>query len=280
MRLERNETETTSWEVARCPAQPALRPYLLADPEGWAQSRGPASTQLREVPFPGVPLILNLGERWEIASNPDDRSAQHDSFLAGLHTRPSFVRGADRWACIEVRLTPLGMRRLLGMPMHEIANQVVSLADVLPGTAELEERLRDTASWTQRFDLVESFLLRGLADSQPTLPAVEWSWARLRRTGGGVTIRALADEIGWSHRRLISRFREQIGVAPKTFARLIRFDRAVTALRASAARGLAEVALECSYFDQAHMNREFRELAGTTPAQLVAATGASGAVTA
>jgi AraC-like DNA-binding protein len=232
------------------------------------------------VPFPGLPLVLNLGERWEVASTPDGRPAQHDSFLAGLHTRPSFVRGADRWACIELRLTPLGMRRLLGMPMHEIANRVVSLADALPESTELEERLHDSDSWAQRFDLVESFLLRRLADSQPPLSAVEWSWAHLRRTGGAVPIHVLAEEIGWSHRRLISRFREQIGVAPKTFARLIRFDRAVSALRASAARGLAEVAYECGYFDQAHMNREFRELAGTTPAQLVAATDASGAVAA
>jgi AraC-like DNA-binding protein len=280
VRVERNETETASWQVARRSGHPALRPYLLADPEGWTQSRGRASAQLREVPFPGVPLILNLGERWEVASTPDGRSAHHDSFLAGLHTRPSFVRGADRWACIELRLTPLGMRRLLGMPMQEIANRVVSLDDALTGSSELAERLHDSHSWAQRFDLVERFLLRRLADSEPPLPAVEWSWAHLRRTGGAVPIHALAEEIGWSHRRLISRFREQIGVAPKTFARLIRFDRAVSALRASAAHGLAGVACECGYFDQAHMNREFRELAGTTPAQLVAASDASGAVAA
>src|SRR5262249_39760639 len=156
----------------------------------------------------------NLGEQWDLASTPDGRSEQHDSFLAGLHTRPSFVRGTDRWACIELRLTPLGTRRLLGMPMHEIANRVVSLTDTLPGSAEPAERLHDLHSWPERFDLVESFLVRRLADSQPPLPAVAWSLAHLRRTGGGVPIHALADEIGWSHRRLISRFREQVGVAP------------------------------------------------------------------
>jgi AraC-like DNA-binding protein len=280
VRFERHETETACWEVACRPAHRALRPYLLAEPEGWAQLRGPSAATLREVPFPGVPLILNLGGPWEIASSPDDSAEAHDSFLAGLHTRPSFVRGTDRWACIELRLTPLGTHRLLGMPMHEIVNRAIPVAEALPGSAELAERLHDSQSWAHRFDLVEGFLLGRLADSVRPLPAVEWAWAHLRQTAGAVPIQTLANEIGWSHRRFISRFREQIGVAPKTFARLIRFDRAVSALRASAGRGLAEVALECGYFDQAHMNREFRALAGTTPARLVAATGASGAVAA
>ena len=164
--------------------------------------------------------------------------------------------------------------------MHEIANRTVALGDVFPRSDELIGRLNDAQSWAQRFDVVESFLLRRLADSAPPLPAVEWTWAHLRRTGGAVPIQTLADEIGWSHRRLIARFREQIGVAPKTFARVIRFDRAVSALRASGRRGIGEVAFECGYFDQAHMNREFRELAGTTPARFVAAMAESGAVAA
>lgn len=278
MRLETYETETSSVEVARRAAHPALRPYLLAEPEGWAQTRGRSTAELREVPFPGIPLILNLGAPWAIASA--DRSAfePHDSFLAGLHTRPTFVRGAERWACIELRLTPLGAHRVLGLPMHELENRTVPLDDVLANTGELTDRLRDARSWTQRFDLVESFLLRRLDRSGAPEPSLDWAWAHLRRTGGSIPIRALADDLGWSHRRLIVRFREQIGVAPKTFARLVRFDRAVSALRAG--RGLAETAFATGYFDQAHMTRDFRELAGTTPASFAAATLESGGIAA
>ncbi len=281
MHVDRHETETSSWEVARRPAHPALRPYILADPEGWAQTRG-QPMELREVPFPGVPLILNLADPWDVALDPNGsaRAERHDSFLAGLHTRPAFVRGAAGWACVELRLTPLGAHRLLGMPMDELANRTVALVDLMPGSGHLAERLRDAPSWDERLNLLEAFLLRRLADSTPTLPAVEWSWAHLRSTGGSVPIRALADEVGWSQRRLIARFREQIGVAPKTLARVIRFDRAVSALRSSSRPALAEVALDCGYFDQAHMNRDFRELAGTTPASFVAATLESGGVAA
>jgi transcriptional regulator GlxA family with amidase domain len=109
---------------------------------------------------------------------------------------------------------------------------------------------------------------------------VAWSWHRLRRTGGRASIGELAAELGWSHRRLIARFREQIGLAPKTVARVLRFDRAVATLGGSTCRGLAEIARDCGYFDQAHLNRDFRELAGTTPSLFLRSRLDSGGIAA
>jgi AraC-like DNA-binding protein len=230
------------------------------------------------VPFPGVPLILNLGSPWEIAG-PASGWERRDSFVGGMSAAPSVVSGAATWACIELRLTPLGAYRVLGWPMHELTNRAVPLEDMLPAADELTTRLRETPSWAERFDLVERFLERRLADSEPPSAAVEWSWERLRTTGGRVSIGELASELGWSHRRLIARFREHVGLAPKTAARVLRFDRAVTALRSSPDR-LVEVAFDCGYFDQAHLNRDFRELAGTTPTAFVGALTGSGGVAA
>jgi AraC-like DNA-binding protein len=275
--VARQETETASWTVARRAPSPALRPYLLGAVEGWEQAHGPSGV-LREVPFPGVPLILGLGGVWEV-EDPGARPEPRDSFVAGLHVAPSFARGPASWGCIELRLTPLGAHRFLGLPMQELANRTVALEDVLPRAEELTARLRDTASWAERFDLVEAFLARRLAESAPPSPGVEWSWQRLRLSGGRASIGSLASELGWSHRRLIARFREAIGLAPKTAARVLRFDRAVHALRTSPS-GLAEIALECGYFDQAHLNRDFRELAGTTPTAFAGSQRESGAVVA
>jgi AraC-like DNA-binding protein len=275
--VERRETEESCWTVARRVPAPALRPYLLQALEGWEQSRGPA-TLLREVPFPGVPLILNLGTPWEV-EDPGAQPERRDSFVAGMHAGASVVRGAPSWACIELRLTPLGAHRLVGMPMDELTNRTVPLEEVLPRADELTGRLHETASWCKRFDLVEAFLARRLADSVAPSPGVEWSWHRLRVTGGQASIGALASELGWSHRRLIARFREGIGLAPKTAARVLRFDRAVAALGASPGR-LVKIAFDCGYFDQAHMNRDFRELAGTTPTAFLDAQRESGAVAA
>jgi AraC-like DNA-binding protein len=190
-----------------------------------------------------------------------------------------FVRAVERsWSCIELRLTPVGVHRLVGRPMHELANRSVELEDLVPGARPVTAQLREAQTWEERFDLVDEFLLRRLADSPRPSPEVEWSWHQLRRTNGRMPIGGLATELGWSHRRLIARFREQIGLAPKAVARVMRFDRAVRALRSSATSGLAEIAYECGYFDQAHLNRDFRELAGTTPTAFAASSLESGGV--
>jgi len=264
-------------QIERHVPSPALRPFLSGRIEAWTQPDG-SLARLRELPFPGVPLILGLESAWEI-EGPVARERE-ESFLAGLHDGPAFVRPVSRsWCCIELRLTPTAAHRLLGMPMHELTNQTVPLAEVLPEARELIDRLREQTSWQQRFALVEQALLRRLRDAPEPTREVEWSWHELRRTAGGAGIADLAQEVGWSHRRLIARFREQIGLGPKAVARVLRFDRAVQALR-SPARGLAEVAYDCGYFDQAHMNRDFRALGGTTPASFRASLLDSGGVAA
>lgn len=269
MEVERRETEHARWTVARRAPTPALRPFLLTQLEGWEHSGGAVGV-LREVPFPGVPLIFDLGAGWDVADPFEPEFARRHAFVAGMHAAPSLVRAASpSWLCIELRLTPLAAGRVLGLPMHELTNRAVDLEDVVPEAPELLARLQDASSWSSRFDLVEDFLARRLDVSAAPPPGVEWSWARLRRSGGGASIGALASELGWSHRRLIARFREHIGLAPKTVARVLRFDRAAEALRSPEPVSIADVAFSCGYFDQAHLTRDFGELAGTTPAAFV-----------
>jgi AraC-like DNA-binding protein len=271
VRVERHETKTSAWELARRDASPGLRPYLGRALEGWAQTRGIAP-HFREVPFPGVPLILSVASPWVVGGR------RLESFVAGLSTSPTIVQGREQWSCVELRLTPLGAYRLLGVAMSDLVDESVELEEVVPQVRELEERLHESLAWADRFDLVERFFLRRLADSRAPDPGVEWSWNRLRVTRGRAPIRGLVEELGWSHRRLVSRFREQVGLSPKRVARVIRFDHAVAALRNGG--DLAEIAYECGYADQAHLNREFGVLAGTTPTALRAAGLESGGLAA
>jgi AraC-like DNA-binding protein len=92
--------------------------------------------------------------------------------------------------------------------------------------------------------------------------------SRLWQSGGRARIESLATEIGCSRRYLHARFREQVGLAPKTVARLIRFGAVRRRIERTPARW-ADVAYDCGYADQAHLNRDFRELAGTTPTDFV-----------
>jgi AraC-like DNA-binding protein len=259
--LERHERDGLRWEVARRLPAPAIRPLLGQALEGWTwEGRGAARS--RELPFPGVPLILNLGGSWRV------EDTNLDSFLAGLHTRPTTVVGGQRFSCLELRLTPIGTRRLLGMPLHELTNRSVPLEELLPGVETLTARLRDVPGWDARFDLVESFLGRRLEGSTPPPRELEWAWRQLMLSGGRVRVRALAHELGWSPRRLINRFRDYVGLPPKAAARVIRFDRAVTAL-SSGTPQIAEVAAACGYADQAHLAREVKSLTGVSLGVLV-----------
>ena len=98
-------------------------------------------------------------------------------------------------------------------------------------------------------------------------------------SGGGVAVGVLAAEIGWSRRHLAVRFRREFGLPPKTAARLLRFQRAYATLgrglltrsaTTTGPDGWAERAVRFGYYDQAHLIRDFREFAGTTPAALAA----------
>ena len=106
-------------------------------------------------------------------------------------------------------------------------------------------------------------------------PEVGWAWQRLLAAGGAVRMSALAAETGWSGRYLTSRFRAEIGLTPKAAARVIRFSRARQLLvrnltEANSEYRLADLAVTCGYFDQAHLAREFRSLAGCPPSQWLA----------
>jgi len=96
------------------------------------------------------------------------------------------------------------------------------------------------------------------------------AWHRLVASGGRVSIGAIVGEVGCSQRHLIAQFREETGLSPKTLARVLRFGRAIRAIKSGGGARLSEIALDCGYYDQAHFSRDFREFAGVTPSELIA----------
>jgi AraC-like DNA-binding protein len=161
---------------------------------------------------------------------------------------------------------------LLGVPMSELSEIVVPLDDVLGAEASLlVEQLFLAGDWRRRFELLDSFLVARLegARKRPSPDAV-WAWQRLVETAGKLPVERLAAELSCSRRHLTRRFREQIGPAPKAAARILRFQSAARQLAVDDGRRFADIAHDCGYFDQAHLNRDFRELSGTTPGAFLA----------
>jgi transcriptional regulator GlxA family with amidase domain len=104
--------------------------------------------------------------------------------------------------------------------------------------------------------------------AQKPTPVVAWAWRELRASDGRARIAHLVREANISHRHLVRRFHDEIGMTPKAVARLLRFEHSIRLLRQG--RPLAQVASEGGYCDQAHLHREFRTLAGRTPGTMMA----------
>jgi AraC-like DNA-binding protein len=101
--------------------------------------------------------------------------------------------------------------------------------------------------------------------------AVAWAVAQLDASGGTAPIAALRERMGLSKTRLVEGFRDQVGLTPKLYGRIVRFHRVLGQLQAAGPARLTDVALDAQYYDQAHMNAEFRALGGVTPRTFLAA---------
>lgn len=264
----RSTGRTASTELRSSPS-PALRVAVI-EYVGYADSR-PAPEAHREHPSALVPLVVDLGAGWRVGSPAAGHRAAHlRAFAAGMHDAFALVEPAGPVLGVQVDLTPTGARRLLGVPMHELRNATVALDDLLgPEAAELAERLAGAAGWPERFSIMGAVLERRLLRAPPVVAEIEWAWRQLDLSRGTVTVQSLAHELGWSRKRLIVRFRDAIGLTPKTAARVLRFQALRARVAAAATRpSWAGLAVDCGYADQSHMIREVRRLTGLKPTQL------------
>ena len=271
-RLTRHEHELGVWERARRLPAPLLRDVLSRELLGYRHSRLSFSAWL-EPPRPELTLMIDLE-----GSITADGLELPDAWVGGLGDVPTVVGVGETYGSIDLKLQPLGAYRLLGLPLSELTGATVSLADVFGAEAvQLGDRLRESVDWDARFDMLEAFLARRVQSGPTVHPAVAWAWGRLRATGGRTRVDQLAAELGCSRRYLHTRFREQVGVGPKAAARLLRFEHVRRRIERDPPRW-AEVAAAAGYADQSHLNREFRQFAGTTPTDFVARLIPSGGV--
>jgi transcriptional regulator GlxA family with amidase domain len=174
---------------------------------------------------------------------------------------------------VLVELSPLGAYALFGVPIHELTNVVADLTVILGRAGErIIEQLAKAPGWRNQCALLDRALTARAAAGPTPAPQVAHALRRLQRTAGRIPIATLAGEVGWSRRHLLTRFREQIGLPPATAARVIRFQRAARMLQQPDRPSLAEIAQRSGYWDQSHLNREFRALAEATPTELIVAT--------
>ncbi|MDA9528267.1 MULTISPECIES: helix-turn-helix domain-containing protein [unclassified Bradyrhizobium] len=254
---------STAPEVIRRPV-PAHMAHVVSSISCYRE-RGLGLTNFRHAAPLALPLLISLGSPFRIALGRDpDRADTQPSFAAGLFPGPVQIESDGRAICIQVDFTPLGAYRFYGGAVPDLTARMVDIRDLLGRDGrELGERVAEAEGWQQRLEIIETFVLeRTVNEPSPAIAAaIGWLW----RSAGAARISEIATDIGWSRKHLSRRFQNEIGVSPKTLARMLRFHRACELARSGSACGWAGIALEAGFADQAHLAREFREFSGERP---------------
>jgi AraC-like DNA-binding protein len=249
-------------EVAR-PAGPGTAGATMAG----FRSRADVDVDLLAVPPPVVMLAIEFGADDLVVADAAGRQ-RRGSIATGLAPGPVRAR-ASALSVVQVRLSPVAAQAVLGVPPGELSGAVVALDDLWgPDVARIQERLHAATTWADRFAIVDAALARRRAEHSVVSPEVLVAWRRIVAGRGRVRVDGLADELGWSRKRLWSRFRAQVGLSPKRAAELVRFD--LAAHRLAAGESPARVAADAGYADQSHLHREVRGFAGITPGAVAA----------
>ncbi|MGW7102494.1 helix-turn-helix domain-containing protein [Streptomyces sp. NPDC054838] len=221
---------------------------------------------LRMVPHPAVTLLLEFGAGSPVLDCAAGRQ-QRGSMVAGpgLGSGGAVRARGENVECVQVRLSPVIARAVLGVSPADLDGAVVPLDELWGRQAfRIRERLGEVPAWQDRFALTDALLTRRYEAGPPVDPEVAWAWRRIVASRGLVRVDGLAAEAGWSRKRLWSRFRSQLGLPPKRAVKLVRFDHA--AHRLVAGEGAARVAADAGYADQSHLHRDVMAFTGATPA--------------
>ncbi|HSK81432.1 MAG TPA: helix-turn-helix domain-containing protein [Thermoanaerobaculia bacterium] len=236
----------------------------------WLCSDAPPHDRERILPSGTIELVVNLREdeiRIYDPSHPDRSTRFSGAVVSGTYSRFFVIDPLQHASILGVHFKPGGAFPFLGAPAGELADFHVDLEDLWGAPArELRERLCAAATPAERFFLLEKALLSRLGHPLERHGAVPVALDALEPAGEVVRVRDVARRVGLSQRRFIQVFAAEVGLTPKLYHRVRRFQRARARVRKDAAPDWARLAVDCGYFDQSHLIRDFLAFSGLSPA--------------
>lgn len=224
----------------------------------------------RILPNGAVELVINLSDDEIRIYDPSDAARPwrySGAVVAGPYRDVFLVEPIERASIIGVHFRPGRAATVLGVPASELAHAHVDLENVWGlKAAELRERLWAAATPAKRFAVLKEALIGRLRRSPPQHGAIPFALDAFERADAAVKVRDVARRVGLSQRRFIQIFTAEVGLTPKVYGRVRRFQRARELVRTATHPDWAAVAVACGYFDQSHLIRDFGEFAGFSPA--------------
>ena len=254
------------WEIVEADPVPGLTGAVHR--YGWWSEETSSFDTRRELASTTGVFIVNLGSDLEIvdAAGTLHHLGTGQGFVGGMARATSLSRSTGVMEGVHVHAPLSTLGRIAGVPPAELGDRVVPLDD-LAGRAvrSLGARLQEAADRETLWGMLDDFIADRLSATKPEDPATTYLLARL---SSGWRVGALADELGWSRKRLARHVRERIGMEPRAFAGLARFERFAGLIKAQPDTPLAAVAFDAGYADQAHLTREVVRYAQITPGEL------------
>jgi AraC-like DNA-binding protein len=235
----------------------------------WLCSDAPPHPRERILPSGTIELVINLGDD-EIRVYDPSQAARPRRYSGAVVSGPYrscfLIDPRQHASIIGVHFRPGRAVPLLGVPACELADAHLDLESLWgPTAAELRERLCTAATPAKRFAVLEEVLLGRLRRRPPRHGAIPIALDALEQADTAVRIRDLAARVGLSQRRFIQLFAAEVGMTPKLYGRVRRFQRARELVRKAAEPDWAAVAVSCGFFDQSHLIRDFGEFSGLSP---------------
>lgn len=237
----------------------------------WLLSDAPTHSLERIFPSGTLELVINLNEdEIRIHNGASDGPCARFSgvVVSGAYGRPFVIDTADQALTMGVHFRPGGAAPFLAAPADELRDAHVDVRNFWgPAAADLRERLCGALTHPQRFRLLEDALIRRAPHAPSGHPAIGFAIGALQR---GARVQEVAREVGISHRRLIEVFAREVGMTPKLFSRVSRFQSVLLRARRPSGGDWGQLALECGYFDQSHLIRDFLAFSGFSPTTYLA----------
>jgi AraC-like DNA-binding protein len=229
-------------------------------------TRAPQIPHTRERILPNgcVQIIINLARDF-ILDCPEDGTPQRiaPALVVGARSVYEIVDTSDMAELMGIIFEAGGFAPFASDAVDRFSNKNCALEDLWGNSARgLRDRLREAVTPANKFRVLEDFLTKKFSTRLDRNRAVDFALSEMKGAAIAPTVKAIAEKTGWSERRFSQIFREQVGLSPKVWCRIQRFQWAVKQLHRGADLAWADLALECGYYDQAHFANEFRAFSG------------------
>jgi AraC-like DNA-binding protein len=220
----------------------------------------------RILPDGCVELIFNRADLFKRYHFDGAIEIQPRTIIAGQMQHHALIEPTGRVKLFGVRFHPGGAHRFLRLPLSELTNRIISFDDVWPRFGrELAEKIDATGSIRERISTIEKAFIARLDQRLDDDKLIDAVVKMIVARDGLVSIDRLQQNLGISDRHLERKFKTAVGISPKFFCRILRFQNVFRAVERHQNLGWSFIASECGYYDQAHFIRDFKEFSGQNP---------------